>query len=73
MIDMQTVRVSGLNNRVPGPVLVLEVLGAALALGLLAFNLSILGRGVASVLLAAARSSRSCCWSPSISIDRRAA
>lgn len=53
MIDMQTVRVSGLSNRVPGPVLVLEVLGAALALGLLAFNLSILGRGVASVLLAA--------------------
>jgi hypothetical protein len=28
MIDLQTVRVAGLNNRVPGPVLVLEVAGA---------------------------------------------
>jgi hypothetical protein len=54
MIDMQTVRVSGLNNRVPGPVLVLEVAGAAVALGLLAFYLAILGRGVLTVLLAAA-------------------
>jgi hypothetical protein len=32
MIDLQTVRVSGLNNRVPGAVLVLEVAGAAVAL-----------------------------------------
>jgi hypothetical protein len=53
MIDMQTVRVAGLNNRVPGAVLILEVLGAAAALGLLAFNLSILGRGPLTVLLAA--------------------
>ena len=53
MIDMQTVRVAGLNNRVPGAVLILEVLGAAAALGLLAFNLSILGRGLLTVLLAA--------------------
>ena len=36
MIDQQTVRLSGLNNRVPDPVLWLELLGAALALGLLA-------------------------------------
>ena len=54
MIDMQTVRVAGLNNRVPGPVLVLKVAGAAVALGLLAFDLAILGRGVLTVLLAAA-------------------
>jgi hypothetical protein len=53
MIDMQTVRVSALNNRVPGAVLALEVLGAAIALGLLAVYLSILGRGVITVLLAA--------------------
>jgi hypothetical protein len=53
MIDMQTVRVSTLNNRVPGAVLVVEVAGAALALGLLAFYLAILGRGVLPVLLAA--------------------
>ena len=52
-IDMQTVRVSALNNRVPGPVLVIEVGGAAVALGLLALYLAILGRGVITVLLAA--------------------
>jgi len=53
MIDMQTVRVSALNNRVPGAVLGLEVLGAAFALGLLAVYLSILGRGVVTVVIAA--------------------
>jgi hypothetical protein len=53
MIDMQTVRVAGLNNRVPAAVLALEVLGAAVALGLLAFNLSILGRGLLTVVLSA--------------------
>lgn len=53
MIDMQTVRVAGLDNRVPGPVLAVEVIGAAVALGLLAFYLSLLGRGVSPVLLAA--------------------
>jgi hypothetical protein len=54
MIDMQTVRVSGLNNRVPSPVLWLEVVGASLALGLLAFYLSLLGRGLLTVVSAAA-------------------
>jgi hypothetical protein len=54
MIDMQTVRVAGLNNRVPGAVLAVEVIGAAVALGLLAFYLSLLGRGVITVVLAAA-------------------
>jgi hypothetical protein len=54
MIDMQTVRVSALNNRVPTAVLVIEVVGAAVALGLLALHLAILARGVLSVVLAAA-------------------
>ncbi len=54
MIDMQTVRVSALNNRVPGSVLVLEVFGAGIALGLLALYMAILGRGPITVLLAAA-------------------
>jgi hypothetical protein len=52
-IDMQTVRVAALNNRVPGAVLAIEVGGAAVALGLLALYLAILGRGVITVLLAA--------------------
>jgi len=53
-IDMQTVRVAGLGNRVPSPVLAVEVVGAALALGLLAFYLSLVGRGVLTVVIAAA-------------------
>jgi hypothetical protein len=53
MIDMQTVRVGTLNNRVPGAVLAVEVVGAAIALGLLAFYLALLGRGVITVVLAA--------------------
>ena len=53
MIDMQTVRVAGLNNRVPSAVLVIEVVGAAIGLGLLAMYLAILSRGVAAVVLAA--------------------
>ena len=52
-IDMGTVRLSALDNRVPGPVLALEVLGAAFAMGLLAVYLSILGRGVIAVVLGA--------------------
>ena len=54
MIDMRTVRVSALNNRVPGAVLVIEVVGAAVALGLLALYLGILARGVLAVVLASA-------------------
>lgn len=53
MIDQQTVRISALNNRVPNTVLVLDVVAAALALGLLALYLSFLGRGPVTVLLAA--------------------
>ena len=54
MIDMQTVRISGLNNRVPSAVLLFEIIGAAVGLGLLALYLAILSRGVAAVILAAA-------------------
>ena len=54
MIDAQTVQVSALNNRVPNAVLVLEIVGAAIALGVLAVYLAILDRGVVTVLLAAA-------------------
>jgi hypothetical protein len=53
MIDAQATRVAGLNNRVPNAVLFLEVFGAALALGLLAAYLAIVGRGVLAVSLAA--------------------
>jgi len=52
--DDQSARLSALNNRVPGAVLALEVIASALALGLLAIHISILGRGFAPVLLAAA-------------------
>ena len=45
MIDQQTVRISALNNRVPGAVLALEVFGAAVALALLGMYLAVLGRG----------------------------
>jgi hypothetical protein len=54
MIDGETVRVAALSNRVPTALLVLEVLGSALALGLLAAYLAIVGRGVLAVLLASA-------------------
>jgi Flp pilus assembly protein TadB len=53
MIDSDTVRLSALNNRVPAAVLFLEVAGAALALGLLAAYLAILGRAVVAAVLAA--------------------
>jgi hypothetical protein len=53
MIDQQTVRTAALNNRVPPAVLWLELASAAMALGLLAFYLALLGRGVWTVLLAA--------------------
>jgi hypothetical protein len=52
MFDAETARVAALSNRVPTAVLVLEVFGAALALGLLAAYLAIVGRGVLAVLLA---------------------
>ena len=54
MIDGENARVAALGNRVPTAVLVLEVVGAALAIGLLAAYLAIVGRGVLAVTLAAA-------------------
>jgi hypothetical protein len=54
MIDMQTVHTSALNNRVPTAVLVVEVVGAAVALGVLALYLAILARGWVTIVLAAA-------------------
>jgi len=52
MIDAQTVRIAALNNQVPVAVLLLEVLGASIALGLLSAYLAVVGRGLAGVLLA---------------------
>ena len=53
VIDQQTVRVAGLNKRVPGAVLGLEVIGAAVVVGLLALYLSVLGRGLVAAIAAA--------------------
>ena len=53
MIDQQTVRVAGLNNRVPAAVLGLEVIGAAVVVGLLALYISVLGRGWLAAVAAA--------------------
>jgi hypothetical protein len=53
MIDMQTVRVASLANRVPTAVLVIEIVGASVALCLLALYLAFLGRGILTVVLAA--------------------
>ena len=50
--DGETARVAALSNRVPTAVLLLEVFGAALALGLLAAYLAIVGRGVFAIFLA---------------------
>ena len=52
--DDQEARLSALNNRVPGAVLAVEVIASAVALGLLAVHIAILGRGFGPVLLAAA-------------------
>ncbi len=53
MIDQQSVRVAGLGNRVPTEVLMLELLGAALAMFLLGLHVGVLGRNLVPVLLAA--------------------
>ena len=51
--DAQSSRIYGLDNRVPTAVLLLEIVGAAIALGLLALHLAALGRGLTTVLVAA--------------------
>lgn len=53
MIDAQNSRIAALTNQVPDAVLLLEVLGAAIALALLAAYMALVGRGTAAVLLAA--------------------
>ena len=53
MIDMQTTRVAALNNRVPYAIVLFEVLGAAIALALLALYLAVLSRGKVAALLTA--------------------
>ena|SRR5436190_7241460 len=50
--DSQTARLSALTNRVPGAVLALEVIGAAVAVGLLALHIAVLGRGLVAMLSA---------------------
>lgn len=52
--DDQEARLSSLTNRVPGAVLVLEVFGAAVAVGLLALHITVLGRGIIAMLAAGA-------------------
>ena len=54
MIDQLSVRIYALGNRVPTAVLAIELLGAAVALGLLGLYLSVLGRSWLPMLLAAA-------------------
>jgi hypothetical protein len=53
MINEQTVRVAGLSNRVPAEVLLLEIIGAAIAVALLGLHVGVLGRGLIPLLLAA--------------------
>src|SRR3954468_1340768 len=54
MFDSENARVVALGNRVPTPVLLLDVIGSAFALGLLAAYLRLAGRGVAAVVVASA-------------------
>jgi len=54
MIDTHTSRVASLGNRVPTPVMVLLVFGSAVAVGVLAFYLTLLGKGLATSLITAA-------------------
>ena len=53
MIDAHTTRVAALDNRIPAPVLWLQILASALALGVLGMFLASHDRGVLMALLAA--------------------
>jgi hypothetical protein len=53
MIDQQTVRIAGLNNRVPTEVLLLELIGSAGAMFLVGLHVGLLGRSMTPLLLAA--------------------
>lgn len=52
MIDQQTTRVAELVNRVPTEVLLLEIIGSAIAMFLLGLHVGLLGRGLTPLLLA---------------------
>src|SRR4051794_16645617 len=51
MFDSQSSLVYGLTNRVPTPVLLVEIVGAAVATAALALHLAMFGRGVLTVLI----------------------
>jgi hypothetical protein len=53
MLDSHEARQASLANRVPDTVIALQVVGSAVALGVLTMYLAMLGRGVATSLLAA--------------------
>jgi hypothetical protein len=53
MFDAQTTRVAALGNLVPGEVLLVEIVGAAIALSLLGLHVGVLGRGIVPLGLAA--------------------
>ena len=53
MIDSHTDRVTSVRNRVPSTVVILQVLGGAIAIGVLSLYLALLGRGLATSLVAA--------------------
>ena len=52
MIDDEAARIAALSNRVPTAVLVLELLGSAVGLGLLAAYMALAGRGEIAIVLA---------------------
>jgi len=54
MIDAHTDRITSLRNRVPTPVILLQLAGSALALGVLSVYLTMLGRGLVTSLAAGA-------------------
>ena len=53
MIDLHTDRVASLENGVPGPVVTLEILASAVAVGVLSMYLATLGRPLVSAMLTA--------------------
>jgi hypothetical protein len=53
MFDTHTARVASLSNRVPTPVMLLLVVGSAIALGALALFLTLLGKSVATSVVTA--------------------
>ncbi len=50
-IDIHSYRVASLSNRVPGPVMLLEVIAAALAAAALSLYLTVIGRSIGSAVL----------------------